>query len=282
MRWTLRLVASAATLMAPLAVAAAPPTSAATASTGQGMARFGHFAPSVEPVNIFVDGTLFASGIGFKQVSQYGSLPAGVHRFDLKLSSDPDGPVIFTVDAGVPADGAVTIGAVTTRDGVASHVFDDELTTPSPGQSLVRVIHAAPDVPAIEVQVVGGPLLVASVPYPGASDYQEVQPGTYDVQVRPAGSSEALLDVDDWTIEPGVQSSVAIVKGSDGRLDVVAVRDAAAVAVAPAGGVQTGYGGMADAPSSGLRPLIATCVGVLVVAGLAFTAVARRRRLASR
>jgi uncharacterized protein DUF4397 len=282
MRWTLRLAASAAVLMAPLAVGAAPTTGAAPAASGQGWARFGHFAPSVEPVNIFVDGSIFASSIGFKQVSQYGSLPAGVHRFDLRLSSDPDGPVIFTVDAGVPADGAVTIGAVTTRDGVASHVFDDDLATPSPGQSLVRIIHAAPDVPAIEVQVVAGPMLVASVPYPGASAYQEVQPGTYDVQVRPAGSSEVLLEVDGWTIEPGVQSSVAIVKGSDGRLDVVAVRDAAAVAVAPAGGVQTGYGGMADAPSSNTRPLVITSVAALGFAGLAFTAVARRRRLASR
>jgi hypothetical protein len=276
----LRLAAATAMLMSPLVVGSA--VTNASAPGGEGWARFGHFAPSVEPVNIFVDGQSFATGIGFKQVSQYGSLPAGVHRFELKLSSDPAGPVIFTVEAGVPAGGAVTIAAVTTRDGVASHVFDDALRTPEAGQSLVRFIHAAPDVPAIDVQVVGGPLLASGVAYPGASAYQDVPPGAYDVQVRPSGSSEVLLDVDGWTIEPGVQSSIAIVKGLDGRLDVAPVRDAAAVAVAPTGGVQTGYGGMADWPDTTSLALVSVVVAA-VIAGIGFAAAtSHRRRLVER
>jgi hypothetical protein len=276
----LRLAAATAILMSPLVLGSAA-TNASSAGS-EGWARFGHFAPSVEPVNIFVDGQAFATGIGFKQVSQYGSLPAGVHRFELKLSSDPAGPVIFTVEAGVPAGGAVTIGAVTTRDGVASHVFDDALRTPEAGQSLVRFIHAAPDVPAIDVQVVGGPLLATGVAYPGASAYQDVAPGAYDVQVRPSGSSEVLLEVDGWTIEPGVQSSIAIVKGLDGRLDVAPVRDAAAVAVAPTGGVQTGYGGMADGPATTSLVLVAVVV-VAAIAGVGFAvATVHRRRLVAR
>lgn len=279
----LRLAAATAILMCPLVLAPAATATTASTAGGQGWARFGHFAPSVAPVNIFVDGQLFATDIGFKQVSQYGSVPAGVHRFDLRFTSDPNGPIIFTVEAGVPAEGAVTIGAVTTRDGVASHVFDDALQTPESGQSLVRFIHAAPDVPAIDVQVVGGPLLASAVPYPGASGYQDVEPGTYDVEVRPSGSAEVILEVDAWTIEPGVQSSIAIVKGLDGRLDVAPVRDAAAVAVAPTGGVQTGYGGMADASDATPGPLRIVAVVAVVIAGIGFAAATvHRRRLVAR
>ncbi len=273
---------AAAAAMLTGAFLAAPAGAGASGAADEGWARFGHFAPSVEPVNIFVDGALFATGIGFKQVSQYGSVPAGVHRFELKLASDPDGPVVFTVEAGVPAGGAVTIAAVTTRDGVASHVFDDVLQTPEAGRSSVRFIHSAPDVPAIDVQVVGGPLIAGAVPYPGASPTQAGAPRNYAVEVRASGTNEVILAVDDWTIEAGVQSSIAIVKGADGRLDVAPVRDAAAAAVAPPGGVQTGYGGMANQGSSVPWPVLIAGGVALAIAALGRAAAVHRRRLAAR
>lgn len=241
------------TLAAGAATAAAGPAARPSAAAS-GWARFGHFAPSVAPVNIFVDGQLFATDIGFKDVTDYGSLPGGLHLFELKFASDPNGPVIFSLEAGVPNGGAVTIGAVTTRDGVAAHIYEDALIAPQSGRASVRFIHAVPDAAAVDVQVVNGPTLFTGVPYPTASNYVDIEPGQYDVEVRPAGSSDVLLRVSGWSIEPGVQSSIVVVKGADGNLDVVPVRDTESAAVAPPGGVQTGDGGLRATDDPGISP----------------------------
>ena len=257
-------------------VAAALPAPAA----GSGWARVGHFAPSAAPVDVWVDGAPFATGIAFKNVSDYAPLTAGVHRFELRAAGQPDSPTLIDVQAGVPDGGSVTIGAVTTRDGIASQVYDDALTAPPAGEALVRFIHAAPDVQAVDVQVIDGPLLAASVPYPAATGYEAIPAGQYDVQVLAAGTPNVLLQVRGWSIDPGAQSSIVIVKGLDGQLDVAPLRDSAAVPVPPVGGVQTGFGGMARAAvgdSDNSMSAIGSTVAGLATVAMLFVVVRRRQ-----
>jgi Domain of unknown function (DUF4397) len=263
---------SAASAATPEAAPAAPAAAAA------GWARFGHFAPSAEPVDVWVDGVPFASTISFKNVSSYKPLGAGPHRFELRSSSQPNGPALIDVEAGVPAGGSVTVSAVTTREGIASQVYDDALMSPPAGEALVRFIHAAPDVQAVDVRVINGPTLAATVPYPAATSYQAIAGGQYDVEVLAAGTKTVLLQVNGWSIEPGAQSSIVIVRGLDGKIDVAPLRDAAAVGVAPAGGVQTGYGSMApNAPRPATALRLAATLVTLSTVGVSVAIWVRRR-----
>lgn len=246
---------------------AATPVAAAATS---GWARFGHFAPDTQAVDVLVDGAPWATDVKFKDVTHYLSLPTGLHRFEIMPTAQPGATPLLDIEAGVPAGGAITVSAVTTRDGLAPQVFDDALTPPPAGQSLVRFIHAAPDVPAVDVQVVSGPVLASDVTYPWATGYQPIVAGTYDVEVKPVGSSDVLLRISSWSITPGAQSSIVIVKGLDGKLDVVPVLDAAAVAVAPVGGVQTDYGQLA-LPSHRSDLRIAMYLALLLVLAIGAT-----------
>ena len=259
-------------------VSAASATTPDAAPAAAGWARFGHFAPSAEPVDVWVDGAPFAATISFKNVSSYIPLSAGPHRFQLRSSSQPNGPALIDVAAGVPAGGSVTVSAVTTRDGIASQVYDDALMSPPAGEALVRFIHAAPDVQAVDVRVISGPTLAAAVPYPAATSYQAIAGGQYDVQVLAAGTTTVLLQVRGWAIEPGAQSSIVIVRGVDGKLDVAPLRDAAAVGVAPVGGVQTGYGSMApNAPRPATDPRLTAALVMLSTVGVGVAIWTRRR-----
>ncbi len=266
----------------------AAPTAAASVSAApaamSGWARFGHFAPSVEPVDVWVDGAPFASNIAFKNVSGYLPLAAGPHHFELRATSQPDGPALISVDAGVPASGSVTVSAVSTRDGVASQVYDDALMSPPAGQALVRFIHAAPDVQAVDVRVVNGLPLASAVPYPAATSYVAIAAGQYDVQVVAAGTDTVLLQVGGWSIAPGAQSSIVIVRGLDGRLDVAPLSDSSAVPVAPTGGVQTGFGGMAPpALDSKVGAGAISMLAALVLSvGCSVVAARRRARVSQR
>ncbi|MCU1502288.1 MAG: hypothetical protein JWM12_1642 [Ilumatobacteraceae bacterium] len=267
-----------------LGVGALASTGAATASASRpkedapapsGWVRFGHFAPAQAPVDLYVDGNEVATNVAFKTVSSYLNVPAGTHTFSVKPASQPDAPDLLSVEAGVPADNAETIAAVTTRDGLAVQVYDDALASPPPGEALVRFIHSAPDVAAVDIAVTDGPVIAAAIPYPSATPYQAIAAGTYNVEVREAGTTNVVVKVAGWSIAAGVQSSIIIVKGLDGNLDVVPVLDAAAVSAAPVGGVQTGYGGMAPKPSSSQRwPFLA--VPVLLAAAFAGWRLRRR------
>jgi hypothetical protein len=259
-------LALAALIAGPGLAMAAPAAPAAA----QGWARFGHFAPSAAPVDVLVDGQPFVSDVAFKSVSNYEPLDAGLHHFELHASSDPTAAALLSVDVSVPAAGAITIGAVTTLDGVAPQIYDDALATPQPGQASVRFIHSAPDVQAVDVQVIGGPLLASDVPYPTASGYEPITPGQYDVNVLQSGTTNVVLHIAGWSIQPDTQASIVIVKGLDGKLDVVPVRDSAATTVTPVGGVQTGYGGMADVidpPKHGTDLALIAAIGGIAIVG---------------
>jgi LPXTG-motif cell wall-anchored protein len=73
----------------------------------------------------------------------------------------------------------------------------------------VRVLHASPDAPAVDVYV-NGNLTLSNVPFFTASDYLDLPAGTYQVQVTPTGSpaSDAVIDAN-ATIEAGKAYTIA-------------------------------------------------------------------------
>jgi LPXTG-motif cell wall-anchored protein len=77
------------------------------------------------------------------------------------------------------------------------------------GTAKVRVIHASPDAPAVDVYVNGSRAL-SNVPFFTASDYLDLPAGTYQVQVTPAGqpASAAVIDAS-ATIEAGKAYTIA-------------------------------------------------------------------------
>lgn len=77
------------------------------------------------------------------------------------------------------------------------------------GTAKVRVIHASPDAPAVDVFVNGNRTL-SNVPFFTASDYLDLAPGSYRLQIAPAGqpASAAVIDAT-ATFQAGKAYSVA-------------------------------------------------------------------------
>ena len=67
----------------------------------------------------------------------------------------------------------------------------------------VRVIHAA-DIPAVDIAVKGGDVIVDDLQYGELSDAVEVPAGTYDLEVRLHGTAEVVLDLPGVVVEPGI------------------------------------------------------------------------------
>jgi LPXTG-motif cell wall-anchored protein len=59
-------------------------------------------------------------------------------------------------------------------------------------EARVRVVHASPDAPAVDVWV-NGAVAFSNAPFKGITDYAKLEPGSYSVQVTPTGATEPIV-----------------------------------------------------------------------------------------
>ena len=74
----------------------------------------------------------------------------------------------------------------------------------------VRVAHASPDAPAVDV-LVNDSVAFSNIPFTEISDYASLDPGTYNVKVVPAGETEPVVIEADLTLEADTDYTVAAV-----------------------------------------------------------------------
>jgi hypothetical protein len=73
--------------------------------------------------------------------------------------------------------------------------------------AMVRVVHASPDAPNVDVWV-DGETVLTDVPFTAVSDYLSVPAGTYNIQVTPTGDTTAVIEAD-LTFEAGTGTTIA-------------------------------------------------------------------------
>jgi len=73
---------------------------------------------------------------------------------------------------------------------------DDGVAPPPPGPqtAFLRVVHASPDAPPVDV-LVDGAVALQNVPYEAFSGYLPVEAGLTNVQVRPTGTTTTVINV---------------------------------------------------------------------------------------
>ena len=75
------------------------------------------------------------------------------------------------------------------------------------GDAMLRVVHASPDAPNVDVWV-NGETVLTDVPFTAVSDYLAVPAGTYNVQVTATGDTTPVIEAD-LTLEAGTAYTVA-------------------------------------------------------------------------
>jgi LPXTG-motif cell wall-anchored protein len=78
------------------------------------------------------------------------------------------------------------------------------------GMARVRVVHASPDAPAVDVWV-NGSVAFANAPFKGITDYAALAPATYNVQVTPTGATEPVVIEADLALAANTDYTVVAV-----------------------------------------------------------------------
>jgi hypothetical protein len=209
----------------------------AGAQDATGRVRVMHASPDTPPVDIFVDGQKAVSGLTFPDDTGYVSLPAGSHNVKVFASpADGTGEPALEADLNVVAGKDYTVLAVGLLGDSSLSLLplEDNNAAPAAGNAHVRLIHASPDAPAVDVAVAGTDTLVFSnVAFKGVGNYTPVPAGAYDLEVRAAGNSTVALPLNGVALTAGtVYSAVAVGLLEDGSLQVVPLVDAQAAPAA--------------------------------------------------
>ena len=183
-----------------------------------------HASPDAPNVDIYLDGQHVLGNLGFGWWSNWVAVPAGDHQVQVTAAgASLDTAVIdatVTVDAGMGYQIAAT-GFVAE---ITPQIYPIDFSALDEGNGRINVVHAVPDAPAVDVAVAGGDVLISNLAFPDASEALEVPAGTYDLEVRPAGTEDVALDLPGVTLEAGMAYDVfAVGLLEDGSLNVLVV-----------------------------------------------------------
>lgn len=161
-----------------------------------------HASPDAPGVDLLVnDVKVNNSPLAFPNNTEYLELPAGTQN--IKVNAAGTATTVIDADLNLQRDKDYTVFAINTLDNIEALVLEDDLTDPASGMSHVRFVHLSPDAPAVDIAVQGGPVLFSNSAFKSATPFTPVSAGTYTLEVRPAGSTTAVLTIPNVELRSG-------------------------------------------------------------------------------
>jgi hypothetical protein len=174
---------------------------------GDAKVRVAHASPDAPNVDVFIDDEKVLADVPYTAVSGYLELPADTYEVTVAAASDAEEPddaetVVYqddvtleSEDYTVAATGELEPDVSDEEFGVA--IYEDRLGVLDDDTGRVRIVHASPDAPAVDVRVVdddGATVLTLAddIEFGEAGENVEPEAGTYSVAVFPAGADEDL------------------------------------------------------------------------------------------
>ncbi|MDG6224179.1 MAG: DUF4397 domain-containing protein [Candidatus Thermoplasmatota archaeon] len=162
-----------------------------------------HLSPDAPAVDIWVNGNLAVSNLAFGEYTPYLTVPFNKGGSSYNIQVVPTGqtsPIVINADVVLKPVRDYTIVAVGKLSEIEPLVIEDLRPVRPIFRSWVRFVHASPDAPAVDIAVKDGPVLFPDVSFGDVERYLSVKAGTYDLEVRLAGTETVVLSVDDVSL----------------------------------------------------------------------------------
>jgi hypothetical protein len=190
----------------------AAPLGAAGDSQLISQVRVVHALPGAPAVDIFVDGARIAPGLAFGAATPHINLPAGPHEFAVvPAGAVPPTPILTTALDMTPGQPYTFMILGAPPAPPVALVLQDARIAPLGGPAQVRFIHGSPNVPPVDVAIVGGPVLSTDLAFGQATPYIEVPASTVALELRLAGSETVALLIPDTVLAVGTVYTFAAI-----------------------------------------------------------------------
>jgi hypothetical protein len=170
---------------------------------GFGLARvkFVHASPDAPAVDIRVGWRKAAEDLAFPQDTRYLRLLPGWR--DIKVNVANTRTTVIAARLKLRPRMNYSVFAVNTVANLEPLVLTDDLTRPAAGKAHVRFIHLSPDAPAVDIAVQGGPVVFPNKSFKDYTPFTPLPAGTYDLEVRLAGTDQVVLPLPGIMLEAG-------------------------------------------------------------------------------
>ncbi|MFC7045212.1 DUF4397 domain-containing protein [Halobacteriaceae archaeon GCM10025711] len=175
--------------------------------------RAAHLSPFLPAIDVSVEREPIAENLSFPQVSEYELVEPGESDFEIQLNSSGD--EIFetetTLDEGTNYT-VIAVATVTENDTIDFQpaLLRDDFEVPDEDNASIRVVHASPDTPAVDVTVAGTNETVAdNLTFREGSDYVTVPAGNVTLELREEAEDDSgeIVERFNTTLSGGTVSS---------------------------------------------------------------------------
>jgi hypothetical protein len=160
--------------------------------------RFILASPDAPAVDVLIDGGAIATNVPFGTVSEYVAIPAGGHQLQVVPTGSPASSALIDTDVDFDEGGAYLIAATGLLNDIESKVFDVNLDDTDNGQARIRTINLSTEDGSTDLYVTGGDEITDDTGSGDASDYEDIDAGSYDLELREHDSDNV------WVSLPGV------------------------------------------------------------------------------
>lgn len=182
-----------------------------------------HASPDAPAVDVYLDGAVALEGLAFGSISGWVAVPAGDHQVQVTPTGEAVDAAVIDATVTLEAGAGYHVAATGLVAEIAPAIYQADLSA-TDGMARVRVLHTAPDAPAVDVAVTGGDVLIENIEFPNASEFLLVPAGAYDLEVRPTGTTDVALALPGVELEAGMVYDVfAIGLLADETLNVLVV-----------------------------------------------------------
>src|SRR5688572_21274018 len=166
-----------------------------------------HASPDAPAVDVRINNTVALTNLAYPSNSSYTAVNAGTTN--IKVS--PTGTTTYVIDANVDlaANTNYSVFAVDSVSKIKAAVVQDDLTAPASGKAHVRFFHFSPNAPAVDIAVTGGAVLFSNRTLNDQAttasnvNFTPLNAGTYNLEVRAAGTNTVVLALPNITLTAG-------------------------------------------------------------------------------
>jgi len=160
-----------------------------------------HASPDAPGVDLLVDNTVAGTNLTFPNNTGYLTVPSGTRN--VKVNVTGTSTTVIEANIDFMEDKNYSVFAVNSVANIEAVLIEDDLTTPAQGKAHVRFIHLSPDAPAVDVTLMDGTVVFSNNSFKDFTAFTPLNAGSYDLEVRVAGTTTVALDLPVINLEAG-------------------------------------------------------------------------------
>lgn len=165
--------------------------------------RVFHASPNSPPVDVYINDNLVLRNLKYEEFSEYLTVMPGMYNVKVYPTGEKNNPVI-NENLTITPKSSYTIAAIGTLPNISLlPIMDPYNPMPRNKTSYVRFVHLSPNAPAVDITLPDSQILFSDVEYTEQTNFMRVKPGTYTLQVRPAGMEQVVLSIPNVNLNPG-------------------------------------------------------------------------------